>query len=323
MSHPPLRMVAFDIDGVIHRGATLLPGAPEALADVLRRGLLLRYVTNNSAQHRSEVATRLAGFGLPAEPEYILTSGAATADWLQERLEPKARVMVMGGEGLVRELLEVGLDARHALGFLVADADAGAAAEAGGAGTAARAGAGAAPPPPSSPQAEAAMIRALEALALDPPAAMVVGIDRTFCYDTLALAQAAVMAGALFVATNTDATFPIEGRLLPGGGSLVAAVATAGGRQPVVIGKPEQEMAHRLAESAGVAAEDVLFVGDRLDTDILWARRAGMRSALVYSGVTQPSDVARLEGAESVDELPDYIMDDLRGLPHLLDRLLG
>lgn len=338
MSHPSLRMVAFDIDGVVHRGATLLPGAHEALIDVLRRGLLLRYVTNNSAQHRSEVAARLAGFGLPAEPEYILTSGAATADWLRERLEPKARVVVVGGEGLVRELIEVGLDARHGLGFL-ADAAAPAAA-APGADAAARRGAAAAaatktagarvgastdavPPLPGSAQAEAAMIRAIEALALDPPAAMVVGLDRTFSYYTLALAQAAVMAGALFVATNADATFPVEGRLLPGGGSLVAAVVTAGGRQPVVIGKPEQEMAHRLAESAGVAPEGVLFVGDRLDTDILWARRAGMQSALVYSGVTQPSDVARLQAAESVDELPDFIMDDLRGLPQLLDRLLG
>lgn len=316
MSHPPLRMVAFDIDGVVHRGATLLPGALEALADVLRRGLILRYVTNNSAQHRSAVAARLAGFGLPAELEYILTSGAATADWLRERLEPKSRVMVMGGEGLVRELSEVGLDARHAAVLPAAAADA----------TAARTKADATEAPPQRPdsvQAEAAMMRALESLALDPPAAMVVGIDRTFCYETLALAQAAVMAGALFVATNTDATFPVEGRLLPGAGSLVAAVATAGGRQPVVIGKPEQEMAHRLAESAGVAPEGVLFVGDRLDTDILWARRAGMRSVLVYSGVTRRSDVARLEAAESVEELPDFIMDDLRGLPRLLDQLLG
>ena len=321
MSHPPLRMVAFDLDGVVHRGATLLPGAPEALADVLRRGLLLRYVTNNSAQHRSAVAARLAGFGLPAELEYILTSGAATADWLRERLEPKSRVMVMGGEGLVRELSEVGLDARHAA-VLPAAGAAATAAIAAAARTKSDA-TEAAPPRPDSMQAEAAMMRALESLALDPPAAMVVGIDRTFCYETLALAQAAVMAGALFVATNTDATFPVEGRLLPGAGSLVAAVATAGGRQPVVIGKPEQEMAHRLAESAGVAPQGVLFVGDRLDTDILWARRAGMRSALVYSGVTQPSDVARLEAAESVDELPDFIMDDLRGLPSLLARLLG
>ena len=304
MKPSSLGMVAFDIDGVIHRGATLLPGAAVALADVLRRGLVLRYVTNNSSQHRSAVAARLAEFGLPAKSEYILTSGAATAAWLWERLEPGARVLVVGGEGLVRELTEVGLDVSHA-GALLEAAN------------------GCVSAQPGSPESTVAMTRVVESLALAPPAAIVVGLDRSFCYDTLALAQAAVMAGALFVATNTDATFPAEGRLLPGGGSLVAAVATAGGRQPVVIGKPELEMAHYLAESAEVAAQAVLFVGDRLDTDILWARRAGMRSALVYSGVTQPGDIehARAEGTN--DLLPEFIMDDLRGLPGLLDQLLA
>lgn len=304
MKSASLAMVAFDIDGVVYRGEVLLPGAAEALANVLRRGLLLRYVTNNSSQHRSAVAARLDGFGLPAELEYILTSGAATATWLQERLEPGARVLVVGGEGLVRELTETGLEVSHA-GALLAAANGGSSAQ------------------PGSAKSTAAMGRVVESLALAPPAAIVVGIDPSFCYDTLALAQAAVMAGALFVATNTDATFPAEGRLLPGGGSLVAAVATAGGRQPVIIGKPELEMAHYLVESTEVAPQAVLFVGDRLDTDILWARRAGMRSALVYSGVTQPSDVehARAEGRN--EQLPEFIMDDLRGLPRLLDELLA
>jgi 4-nitrophenyl phosphatase len=304
MKPASLGMVAFDIDGVIHRGETLLPGAAEALADVLRRGLLLRYVTNNSSQHRSAVAARLAGFGLPAKLEYVLTSGAATSAWLQERLEPGARVLVVGGEGLVRELTEVGLEVSHAGGLLAA-ANGGVSAQ------------------PGSARSTAAMTQAVESLALAPPAAIVVGLDRSFCYDTLALAQAAVMAGALFVATNTDATFPAEGRLLPGGGSLVAAVATAGGRQPVVIGKPELEMAHYLTESAEVAPQAVLFVGDRLDTDILWAHRAGMRSALVYSGVTQPGDIKRMRAEGRNELLPEFIMDDLRGLPRLLDELLA
>ena len=297
-------MVAFDLDGVVHRGQTLLPGATEALADVLRRGLLLRYVTNNSSQHRSAVAARLAGFGLPAELEYILTSGAATATWLRGQLEAGARVLVVGGEGLVRELTEAGLEVSHAAALLAA-ANGGCSAQ------------------PGSVESTEAMTRVVESLALVPPAAIVVGIDRSFCYDTLALAQAAVMAGALFVATNTDATFPTEGRLLPGGGSLVAAVATAGGRQPVVMGKPELEMAHYLSESARVSPQEVLFVGDRLDTDILWARRAGMRSALVYSGVTQPNDLehARAEGRDEL--LPEFTMEDLRGLPRLLDELLA
>ncbi|MCJ7797210.1 MAG: HAD-IIA family hydrolase, partial [Thermoleophilia bacterium] len=267
MKHASLGMVAFDIDGVIHRGETLLPGAAEALADVLRRGLLLRYVTNNSSQHRSAVAARLAGFGLPAKLAYVLTSGAATSAWLQERLEPGARVLVVGGEGLVRELTEVGLEVSHAGGLLAA-ANGGVSAQ------------------PGSARSTAAMTQAVESLALAPPAAIVVGLDRSFCYDTLALAQAAIMAGALFVATNTDATFPVEGRLLPGGGAIVAALATASGREPVVMGKPERGLADVLLADSGGRAQSILFVGDKLNTDIEMASRAGMRSALVLTGVT-------------------------------------
>jgi ribonucleotide monophosphatase NagD (HAD superfamily) len=91
----------------------------------------------------------------------------------------------------------------------------------------------------------------------------------------------------------------------------------------VVIGKPELEMAHYLTESAEVAPQAVLFVGDRLDTDILWAHRAGMRSALVYSGVTQPGDIKRMRAEGRNELLPEFIMDDLRGLPRLLDELLA
>src|SRR5665811_1433717 len=107
---PGVVMVAFDIDGVILRGGTLLPGASRAVQDVLERGLLLRFVTNNSTRHRSEVAAKLAGLGLPVQADMVLTSAAATAAWLADRLPPGARVLVVGGAGLVRELADAGLN---------------------------------------------------------------------------------------------------------------------------------------------------------------------------------------------------------------------
>ncbi len=275
MSRRRLRMVAFDIDGVIHRGTTLLPGAREALEDVLARGLLLRYVTNNSTQHRSAVAARLASFGLPAHAEIILTSGAATANWLRQRLDPGSPVLVVGGEGLAQELAEVGLAPRLAAGV--------------------------------SP-----------AQARDGFRAVVVGLDRSFTYDSLASAQQALLHGALFVATNTDATFPADDGFLPGGGAIVAAVATAAGRQPVVVGKPQVELARILAEPSGLAPREILFVGDRLDTDIEWARQADMRSVLVLTGVARRADLE-----DPCAPRPDYVLDDLGGLPPLLDSLLS
>ena len=270
---PALRMVAFDIDGVIHRGATLLPAAREALQDVLARGLLLRYVTNNSTQHRSAVAARLAGFGLPAGPELILTSGAATATWLRHRLDPGSPVLVVGGGGLVQELSEVDLAPRYA------------------------------------GEVEPAAARTGFS-------AVVVGLDRGFTYRTLAAAQQALLHGALFVATNSDATFPAEDGLWPGGGALVAAVATAAGRAPVVIGKPQVELARVLAGPIGLSPEEILFVGDRLDTDIAWAHRAGMRSVLVLTGVTQARDLEAPDAPR-----PDFVLPDLHGLAGVLDEL--
>jgi len=270
-----VRLVAFDLDGVIWRGAAVLPGVREALNDVVRRGLDLRYVSNNSTAHREVVSARLAGLGLPAGTERVLTSAFVAGWWLRERLPEGARVMVLGEEGLLRELREAGLDAFHA-------ADAG--------------------------------------FDDPPPAAVVVGMDRRFTYESVAKAISAITRGALFVATNRDATFPTPDGLVPGAGAVVAAVATAAGKEPVVMGKPEQALAQSLASVTGIAADQTLFVGDRLETDIAMASRAGMRSVMVLTGISTEADLddARKRGDLP---LPDFVLPDLGGLAGLLDSL--
>jgi len=306
-------MVAFDIDGVILRGGSLLPGASRAVEDVLARGLLLRFVTNNSTRHRSEVAAKLAGLGLPVRADMVLTSAVATAAWLVARLGLGARVLVVGGSGLVRELAEAGLDPVHARGDAeVLSAEAVEAAEA----------ATSAPhvPPAAAESSVARSAADVPSAAVRPaaaqPAAVAVGLDVGFDYQTLATAQEALLTDALFVATNIDATFPVEDRLLPGGGAIVAALATASGREPVVIGKPESGLAEALVAEAGGRAGSILFVGDKLNTDIEMASRAGMRSALVLTGVTERSEL-EAPGASQ----PDFVLETLEELPDLLDRL--
>lgn len=300
MAGEPPAMVAFDIDGVILRGGSLLPGAPRAIDDVLARGLLLRFVTNNSTRHRSEVAAKLGGLGLPVQANMVLTSAVATAAWLAERLDPGARVLVVGGLGLLRELAEVGLDPVLARGPAAEPVSAG------GPGPDPAQAEGTVPEPGASEESPSAVV----------PAAVAVGLDVDFDYQTLATAQAALLSDALFVATNTDATFPVEGRLLPGGGAIVAALAAASGREPVVIGKPESGLADALVAEAGGRAGAILFVGDKLSTDIEMASRAGMRSALVLTGVTKRSEL-QTQGALR----PDFVLETLEELPSLLDRL--
>lgn len=139
----------------------------------------------------------------------------------------------------------------------------------------------------------------------DDVAAVVVGLDQEFTYDTLTRATAAIRYGARFVATNTDATLPTENGFIPGAGSVIAAIATASGTQPVVVGKPEPLMMTTAVAHLGAPACRTIMIGDRLDTDILSAQRAGLVTALVLTGVTTRGDLA------GSDIVPDYVFSDL------------
>jgi 4-nitrophenyl phosphatase len=120
-----------------------------------------------------------------------------------------------------------------------------------------------------------------------PADAVVVGLTRAFDFDMLATAVTAVRGGARLVGTNEDATYPTPGRLLPGAGALLAAVATAAQATPEVAGKPHEAIVTLL----GSRAPDVsMVVGDRPSTDGMLARRLGVRFALVRSGVTGHGD---------------------------------
>jgi glycerol 3-phosphatase-2 len=135
----------------------------------------------------------------------------------------------------------------------------------------------------------------------DRPDAVVMGRTTTIDYDQLAVLCDAVRAGARFVATNHDATFPVPGGLLPGAGALVAFVEVASGVRAEVAGKPHQPAAS-LTESR-YGRVDVM-VGDRPDTDGAFARVLGARFALVLTGVTKRGDLP-------TDPEPDEVAEDL------------
>ncbi len=145
----------------------------------------------------------------------------------------------------------------------------------------------------------------------DAPAAVVQGFAPTVAWTDLAEAAFALKggdAGIPWVATNTDWTIPQARGTAPGNGTLVSAVHTAVGRLPVVAGKPE-----RAIFDAAVARFDArrpLFIGDRLDTDILGAVRSGMDSVLVLTGIDGPKQLL----AAPHDSRPTYVLADLRGL---------
>ncbi|HET7074417.1 MAG TPA: HAD-IIA family hydrolase [Mycobacterium sp.] len=150
----------------------------------------------------------------------------------------------------------------------------------------------------------------------DHPVAVVQGLSTTIGWPDLAEAALAIRAGALWVAANVDPTLPTERGLLPGNGSLVAALRTATGAEPRVAGKPAPTLFQEAAARGDFRAS--LVIGDRLDTDIEGANAAKLPSLMVLTGVNTAWDAVYAESARR----PTYIGHDLRSL-HQDGRLLA
>lgn len=147
------------------------------------------------------------------------------------------------------------------------------------------------------------------------PAAVVQGHSPETAWANLAEAALAIRAGALWVAANVDRTLPSERGLLPGNGSMVAALRTATDCEPQVAGKPATALLKDALARGEFSAPVV--IGDRLDTDIAGANAAGLPSLLVLTGVSTVADMV----FAIPEERPDYVAPDLRSLLTAADSL--
>ena len=285
----------FDMDGVLYRGSLVLPYAKETLDRLRRAGWQVFFATNNSTATRDDYVRRLSSLGLGGDLEHVITSAYATAHYL-ERLDPRPKdVLVIGADGLRTEIREVGIGVRDANAL-----------------------------PGSMPPVDAAadgvnpgaMRRYLVSLPLPPaPDTVVVGLDLHLTYAKLAEAQRAILSGARFICSNRDRAYPVEGRLLPGAGTIVAAIEVATGKTAVCIGKPEPflfEEALRRAKSDGALAEVGLavVVGDSTDYDMVAAHRVGAVGVLILTGLEEESTLHRANG----EAAPDRVIRSLEEL---------
>ena len=253
-----------DLDGVVYRGEGAIPHAVDAMK---KSALPTAYLTNNASRTPEQVAGQLQGYGLPARPDDIVTSPQAAMTLLRDVAPVGATILVVGGEGLTREVEQAGF-------VVTRSAD-------------------------------------------DSPVAVVQGFSPDVGWEHLAEASFALQRDTAmpWIATNTDWTIPLARGTAPGNGALVSAVHLAVGRLATFAGKPEVAMFDVAKKRLGVSAP--LMIGDRLDTDIAGANRAGITSALVLTGIDQAKQViAAAEG-----ERPDFLLADLRGLhtgyPHV------
>lgn len=272
MALPPrLRLVIFDLDGVVYRGDEPIRGASELVRWLHDRGVIVRFATNNSMVTRQGYVERLAGMGIDTTADEVVTSTSATVEHLRRHAPQVRRVLGIGADGMRTELESGGLAVTMA--------------------------------------GEVAQIAVGGALP-ERYDAVVVGLDPRLDYDRLAAAMSAVAGGARLIATNADARYPTPAGFLPGAGAIVAAVSTATGTTAEVIGKPAPAMFIAILESSGVPAGEAVVIGDNPDADIVGARRAGCASILVLTGVADAALVGSLEGDRVPDAVatgPDEV----------------
>ena len=215
----------------------------------------------------------------------IVSSARATALYLRD-LEPQPkRVLVVGGPGLVHELEDVGIE-------VVFGGDA-------------------------ANRWLANGRNAAEAVGrVD---AVVVGLDMEFSYGRLACAADAIRSGARFIATNRDPIYPLEKTLMPGAGSIVAAIETASGHAPISLGKPGPLLLEVAAHAVGKDVRDAVMIGDSLVTDLPAAIAVGARSILMLTGVSTRAQVEALADKAQ----PTEIAADAAELSAALDRISG
>ncbi len=140
------------------------------------------------------------------------------------------------------------------------------------------------------------------------PKYVVVGWDRELTYAKLAQATVYIHAGAAFIGTNPDRTWPSERGQLPGAGSILAALEAATGIEPTIIGKPSPLMLEMAMERMGANAGATAMMGDRLETDILGGLNAGLTTILLLSGITSSGDL------DASEIQPHLVFDDIASL---------
>ena len=269
-----VRLVIFDLDGVVYRGHEPIPGARELVAWLHAAGVAVRFATNNSMVTRAGYVERLGSMGIPTAVEEVVTSTSATVEHLRRHAPDVRSVLAIGADGMRTELRDAGLD--------VVMADAAAAEHPGG-----------------------PLDRRFDAV--------IVGLDPHVDYGRLSAAMSAVAAGARLIATNADARYPTAAGFLPGAGSILAALVTATGVSPEIIGKPAPAMFTATIEASGIAASEAVVVGDNPDADVVGAHRAGCAAILVLTGVADASAAAALEGERRPEAIADG-PDEMRAL---------
>mmetsp|Transcript_17992 Transcript_17992/g.27860 ORF Transcript_17992/g.27860 Transcript_17992/m.27860 type:complete len:296 (+) Transcript_17992:13-900(+) len=273
----------FDCDGVLWKGSEMIEGSVDAVQELLNHNKNVFFVTNNSTLSREKYAEKFAKKGFKGiNKENILCSAYAAARYLSMN-NFQGRVYVIGESGIYDELAEHNIEA---IGSPTLHASLDESSVSGG-----------------SIAPEITLESGVKAV--------IVGFDRRYSYLKMCYAYSYVAADpeCIFIATNTDVTYPTANGFMPGSGSLVKGIETALGKEALVTGKPSPILMDVVKSRVpSMIPERTLMVGDRLDTDILFGNNAGAKTLLVLSGIStrkmaEESNIKPTFIAQSVSQL--------------------
>ncbi|MWG34267.1 HAD-IIA family hydrolase [Halomarina oriensis] len=234
-------VVFFDLDGTIYLDDTLVEGAATVVETLRRRGIDVRFLSNNSSAWKDDYAEKLTTLGIDARPEDVVLSTDGVIAYLERR--DATETYVVGTDAMRGALAD------HGIGVDSTDPD-----------------------------------------------YVVVGFDTDLTYEKVRRATLAVRDGAEFLLAHGDTVCPTAEGFIPDCGAIGALVETAADEPPTrVFGKPDPTMVDPVLSDGGYALEDVLVVGDRLETEIRLADRLGCHSVCVLTGDATRTDVATSE----------------------------
>ncbi len=146
------------------------------------------------------------------------------------------------------------------------------------------------------------------------PEIVVTSFDTELTYEKLLIASRLIRSGAEFLSTHPDVNCPSEEGFMPDSGSITALLTASTGERPRYFGKPYPETLTAILEKESCRREDVVFLGDRLYTDIAIGKKNGVTALLVLSGETRREDLR----GKPESERPDLIFEDLGELDRIL-----
>lgn len=262
-----------DMDGVLWHGNNPINGLVEFFSTLNELSIPYVLATNNASLTQQQYVDKLAKMNVTMPIDRILTSSMATVNYLLEHLpSEKRRVFVIGEDGLRQPLLDNG--------FLLTD--------------------------------NYQVNQTDKGITNQGADFVVSGLDRSLTWDKLATATLNINAGAAFYATNADTSLPTELGDVMGNGGILAALEAVTGIKAISIGKPEPILYQQALALLGTTKDNTIAIGDRLNTDILGAVNAGMRSIMVLTGISSEQDIS------DVDYSPTWLMADIEEITNTL-----